>query len=57
MTRSEMRYTVKEEKNGKIERFYVWDKEERRVKKGKLKKEDAIGLEGTLNGMPHKEKK
>jgi len=55
MTRSEMQYVIKEEKNGKSDRFYVWDKVEKRVKKNKLTKYKALALEGELNKMPHKD--
>jgi hypothetical protein len=55
MKRSEMRYSVKQSKGGKNDRFYVWDKEASRIYKGKLSKFDALGLEGVLNKLPHKD--
>jgi len=50
------RYVVKEAKGGKLRRFFVWDNEENQLKRGQLEKEHAIGLEGMLNGKPHKQK-
>lgn len=52
-----MRFTIKESKNtGKLSRFHVWDNERKCLVRGQLTKELAIGLEGYLNGKPHKEK-
>jgi hypothetical protein len=48
------RYEVREARGGKTDRYYVFDTLEKRVAKGKLSKEAALGYEGTLNGKPHK---
>jgi len=56
MNRKDMRYVVKEGKGGKLTRFFVWDNEKQTLKRGLLSKENALGLEGMLNGKPHKEK-
>jgi len=57
MNRKDMRFTIKESKNtGKLSRFHVWDNERKCLVRGQLTKELAIGLEGYLNGKPHKEK-
>jgi hypothetical protein len=44
------RYSVKEGKGGKYNRFYVWDELEKCMKKGELGKEEALKLEHELNG-------
>ena len=51
-----MRYLVKEAKGGKLKRFYVWDTQLNQLKRGQMEKKYALGLEGFLNGKPHKEK-
>jgi len=56
MNRKDMRYIIKESKSGKLNRFHVWDNEEKRLVRGQLPKFLAIKLEGILNGKPHKEK-
>lgn len=48
------RYEMREGPGGKNDRFYVFDTTEKRVAKGKLSKEEALGVEGTLNGRTHK---
>jgi len=55
--KTKKRYVVTESKNcGKLHRFHVVDTVEKRLIRGQLSKENAIGLEGFLNGKPHKKK-
>lgn len=50
------RYIIKESKNGKLNRFHVYDTEKKVLVRGQLSKFWAIGLEGILNKKPHKKR-
>lgn len=56
MKTSNKRYIIKESKGGKLDRYNVFDTQEKRIIMGKLNKFNALGLEGKLNEKPHTDK-